>query len=90
MSGSDFIVPQWQGAPRIRAFFTTRAFTLKAKLRLFAEPFIARTPAGVDESIAAFVRRRLGSEFLDYAIDPFVAGIYAGDPALPADACPYP
>ena len=62
------------------AFFTTSAFTLKAKLRLFGEPFIARTPAGVDESIAAFVRRRLGTEFLDYAIDPFVAGIYAGDP----------
>jgi len=62
------------------AFFTTPAFTLKAKLRLFGEPFIARTPAGVDESIAAFVRRRLGTEFLDYAIDPFVAGIYAGDP----------
>jgi protoporphyrinogen/coproporphyrinogen III oxidase len=62
------------------AFFTTPAFTLKAKVRLFGEPFIARTPAGVDESIAAFVRRRLGTEFLDYAIDPFVAGIYAGDP----------
>ena len=44
------------------------------------EPFIAPTPAGVEESIAAFVRRRLGNEFLDYAIDPFVAGIYAGDP----------
>jgi len=26
------------------------------------------------------VRRRLGAEFLDYAIEPFVAGIYAGDP----------
>ena len=26
------------------------------------------------------MRRRLGTEFLDYAIDPFVAGIYAGDP----------
>jgi oxygen-dependent protoporphyrinogen oxidase len=62
------------------AFFSTRAFTVAAKLRLFGEPFIARTPAGVEESIAAFVRRRLGKEFLDYAIDPFVAGIYAGDP----------
>ena len=63
------------------AFLTTPAFTLKAKVRLFGEPFIARTPVGVDESIAAFVRRRLGTEFLDYAIDPFVAGIYAGDPS---------
>jgi oxygen-dependent protoporphyrinogen oxidase len=62
------------------AFFTTRAFSLQAKLRLMREPFIAPTPAGVEESIAGFVRRRLGNEFLDYAIDPFVAGIYAGDP----------
>ena len=62
------------------AFFTTKAFSLGAKLRLLREPFIAPTPAGIEESIAAFVRRRLGNEFLDYAIDPFVAGIYAGDP----------
>ena len=27
-----------------------------------------------------FVRRRLGNEFLDYAIEPFVAGVYAGNP----------
>ena len=48
-------------------------------------PPLARTvrspaPPDVEESIAAFVRRRLGTEFLDYAVDPFVAGIYAGDP----------
>ena len=72
------------------AFFSTRAFTLAAKLRLFGEPFIARTPAGVDESIAAFVRRRLGKEFLDYAIDPFVAGIYAGDPERISVAAAFP
>jgi oxygen-dependent protoporphyrinogen oxidase len=72
------------------AFFTTRAFTLAAKLRLFGEPFIPRTEAGVDESIAAFVRRRLGNEFLDYAIDPFVAGIYAGDPERISVAAAFP
>jgi protoporphyrinogen/coproporphyrinogen III oxidase len=62
------------------AFLTTRAFSLGAKLRLLREPFIAPARSGVEESIAAFVRRRLGREFLDYAIDPFVSGIYAGDP----------
>jgi oxygen-dependent protoporphyrinogen oxidase len=59
-------------------FFTTKAFSLKAKLHLLAEPFISR--ACGDESVANFVRRRLGQEFLDYAIEPLVAGIYAGDP----------
>ncbi len=62
------------------AFLTTPAFTLGAKLRLLREPFVAPAPAGTEESIATFVRRRLGTEFLDYAVDPFVSGVYAGDP----------
>ena len=69
------------------AFLATRAFSLRAKLRLAVEPLIARAPEGSDESVAAFVRRRLGTEVLDYAVDPFVAGVYAGDPvrlSLPA------
>ena len=68
-------------------FLATRAFSLRAKLRLAAEPLIARAPEGAEESVATFVRRRLGTEFLDYAVDPFVAGVYAGDPerlSLPA------
>lgn len=69
------------------AFLTTPLFTARAKLRLAAEPFIRRAPADTEESVAQFVRRRLGHEFLDYAIEPFVSGIYAGDPqdlSLPA------
>ncbi len=62
------------------AFFSTPLFSAAAKFRLMREPFVARGDAKTEESIAAFVRRRLGPEFLDYAIDPFVAGIYAGDP----------
>lgn len=63
------------------AFFTTPLFSTGAKLRLLREPFIAPAPAEVeDETVAAFVTRRIGREFLDYAINPFVAGIFAGDP----------
>ncbi|MHB1239545.1 MAG: protoporphyrinogen oxidase [Gammaproteobacteria bacterium] len=60
------------------SFLTTPLWSRRAKLRLLLEPFVRR--AGHEETIAEFVRRRLGHEFLDYAVDPFVAGIYAGNP----------
>lgn len=62
------------------AFLKTKLFSTKAKLRLFAEPFIGRSKDGYHQSVAEFVTRRLGKEFLDYAINPFVAGVYAGKP----------
>lgn len=62
------------------AFLRTRLFSWQAKLRLFREPFVPRGAQTSDESVADFVRRRLGDEFLDYAVNPFVAGVYAGDP----------
>jgi oxygen-dependent protoporphyrinogen oxidase len=61
-------------------FLTTELFSTSAKLRLLREPFIPRSAPEKEESLAQFVVRRLGREFLDYAINPFVAGVYAGDP----------
>ena len=61
-------------------FLSTSLFSPGAKLGVLREPFLAPRIDGQEESIAQFVIRRLGREFLDYAIDPMVAGIYAGDP----------
>jgi len=62
------------------AFLATRLFPLRAKLRLLREPWIAKAPEGVEETVGDFVRRRLGVDLLDYAVAPFVSGVYAGDP----------
>ncbi len=61
-------------------FLKTELFSTRAKLRVLKEPFIKAPSDLKDESLADFVKRRLGWEFLAYAIDPFVAGIYAGTP----------
>jgi len=71
------------------AFFTSKAFSAKAKLRLMREPFI-KSKSNECESLADFVVRRLGQEFLDYAINPFVGGVYAGDPAKLSTAHAFP
>lgn len=68
----------------------SKAFSLRGKLRLLREPFIARAPQGREESVASFVERRLGREMLDYAVDPFVSGIYAGDPGRLSLAAAFP
>lgn len=62
-------------------FLVSNLFSFRAKMRLLAEPFIAAAPENKEETISEFVNRRLGKEFLDYAINPFVAGVYAGDPS---------
>ena len=61
-------------------FLKTPLFSAGAKLRLLKEPFISRPANGMEETIAQFVRRRLGPELLDFAVGPFVSGVYAGDP----------
>jgi protoporphyrinogen/coproporphyrinogen III oxidase len=55
-------------------------FTWETKMKILKEPFNF-SKGTEDESIADFFARRFGKEVLDYAVNPFVSGIYAGDPA---------
>jgi oxygen-dependent protoporphyrinogen oxidase len=61
-------------------FLTTRLLSNGAKLAIFGEALVDPGEGTVDESIATFVRRRFNQEVLDYVANPFVAGIYAGNP----------
>jgi protoporphyrinogen/coproporphyrinogen III oxidase len=66
------------------AFLLSPLFPPAAKLRLLREPWAPPAPPSGpgedDETIAAFVRRRLGEAFLERAVGPFVSGVFAGDP----------
>lgn len=57
----------------------TPLFKFSDKLRILGEPLRAR---GTDpeESVADMACRRLGKSFLEYAVDPFLSGVYAGNP----------
>jgi oxygen-dependent protoporphyrinogen oxidase len=61
-------------------FLLTPILSGGAKLRLLAEPFIGPHRDGREESVAQFISRRFGREVLDFGFDPFVSGVYAGDP----------
>ncbi len=58
----------------------TPIFKLRGKLRVLAEPFIRQNRDNHEETLAAFARRRVGQEFLDYAVNPFIGGVYACAP----------
>ena len=72
---------KWQPLPAgLKQAITTPLFSFRDKLRILGEPF---RKAGKDENetLAGLVKRRMGKSFLDYAIDPFILGVYAGDPS---------
>lgn len=60
-------------------FIRTKVFSLRTKLRLVQEVFRRKAPRESDLPLADFFREHFGQELLDYALDPFVSGIYAGD-----------
>lgn len=62
--------------------------TLRDKLRMLAEPFVAGAPAP-DASIHAFFARRLGEGFVREVLPALVAGVFAAPPErLDLDALP--
>ncbi len=70
---------RWEPIPSgLISGITTPLFTASDKFKLLGEPF---RPRGKNphETLADFVIRRLGKSFLDYAVDPFISGVYAGD-----------
>ncbi|MGH9367402.1 MAG: protoporphyrinogen oxidase [Thermoanaerobaculia bacterium] len=76
-------------APGPLTLFSTRLLSTGAKLRLFAEPFVA---PGHDprESVRDFFARRLGPQVAEKLVAPFVSGIWAGDPGRLSAAASVP
>jgi oxygen-dependent protoporphyrinogen oxidase len=62
--------------PFVRSSF----LSLTGKLRMALDLVLPRKHSDADESLAVFVRRRLGNEALERIAEPLVAGIHAGDP----------
>lgn len=81
---NDKLVPLPDGfmmlAPtQIMPFLKTPLFTWHGKLRILLDLFISKKQPG-DESLASFVRRRLGREALERVAQPMVSGVYTADP----------
>ncbi len=68
---------------RMLPFLTTDIFTWRGKARMALDLVLPRRKGANgqdDESLAAFVRRRLGREALERMAQPMVGGIYTADP----------
>jgi len=71
---------KWEPLPSgLMPAIKTPLFSLGDKFRILGEPF-RKKGTNPDESIADLVIRRMGRSYLNYAVDPFISGIYAGDP----------
>ncbi|HLG22854.1 MAG TPA: protoporphyrinogen oxidase, partial [Candidatus Manganitrophaceae bacterium] len=64
---------------RLAPFLSTPLISLPGKIRMGLDLLIPKRDVNEDESIASFVRRRLGEEALRKLAEPILAGIYAGD-----------
>ena len=68
----------------------TPLLSARTKLRIISEPFRHTRPPETDESVAAFVRRKFGSDLLANLVAPFISGVWAGDPEKLSLASAFP
>ncbi|MSR59276.1 MAG: protoporphyrinogen oxidase [Planctomycetaceae bacterium] len=64
----------------VGAVLRSPLFSWRGKLRMALEYLVPRRSGDADESLADFVRRRLGREALERLVQPLVGGIYTSDP----------
>ncbi len=60
-------------------FIKSPIFSWGGKLRIALDLFISSRSDGTDESVADFVRRRLGKEAFERMAQPMIGGIYTSD-----------
>ena len=75
---------------RLLPVVTSRLFSWRGKLRIALDAVIPPRWGEADESLEAFVVRRLGREALERLAEPLVAGIHAGDPATMSVRASFP
>lgn len=66
--------------PKIADLLTSNLFSPSGKLRMAGELFVRRRIESTDESLAGFVERRFGREFLERIAEPIVGGLYGTTP----------
>jgi oxygen-dependent protoporphyrinogen oxidase len=74
--GFSLMAPTWMGP-----LWRSELFSPWGKLRIAMEPLIPKRDDDGDESLAAFVTRRLGREVLERVAQPLAGGIYTADPS---------
>ncbi len=72
------------------SFFASPLMSWRGKARLAAELFVPPRRDETDETLADFVRRRLGPEALEKLVGPMASGVFAGDPEEMSIASSFP
>ncbi|MBI3252786.1 MAG: protoporphyrinogen oxidase [Candidatus Omnitrophica bacterium] len=64
---------------KVRSFLASPLFSWPGKVRMLLEPWAPPKYSADEETVAAFLRRRFGTEALARVGQPMLAGIYTGD-----------